>query len=136
MLEGRGAIVRFRLIKSGTSSQILYGFPFLKTVKSTGTLSYPAYLTHPCVSRREILTTEEQKREVIELFNFHWRDCRYRDFGAQQKYSALQTEYFNTPPGERQWIIERIVRGDVPVEEDVGSQREVGKTIVESERGW
>ncbi|KAF0313016.1 Methylmalonic aciduria and homocystinuria type C [Amphibalanus amphitrite] len=63
----------------------------------------------------EILTTDQQKREVLEQFNWHWRDGRYREFGSpQHRYSALQQEYFLTPPGERQPIVERIARGELP----------------------
>ena len=64
---------------------------------------------------------------MIELFNFHWRDWRYRDFCARRRYSALQKEYFGTPPGQRQTIVERIIRDEVTVEKEEEASLEEGK---------
>ena len=67
----------------------------------------------PRATRREILSSDQEKRDVLEQFNWHWRDWRYRDFGApRQRYSPLQRDYFFTPPGQRQPIVDRILGGE------------------------
>ncbi|XP_037084997.1 cyanocobalamin reductase / alkylcobalamin dealkylase-like [Pollicipes pollicipes] len=70
----------------------------------------------------EILTTDAQKRELLELFNWHWRDWRYRDVGgtARERYSPLQREYFGTPPGQRDALVERLLTDPRPPADDGG----------------
>lgn len=49
-----------------------------------------------CVSK------EEKRIELLEQFNFHWQDGRYRDIiEVKERYSEEQRAYFATPPAER-----------------------------------
>ncbi|XP_053549551.1 cyanocobalamin reductase / alkylcobalamin dealkylase [Bombina bombina] len=55
----------------------------------------------------DCIQSQEDRMQLLELFNFHWRDGRYRDvLQAQERYSAEQTLYFATPPGERLKLLE------------------------------
>lgn len=50
----------------------------------------------------DCVTTEEKRIELLENFNFHWRDWSYRDIiEVKEKYSEEQKTYFATPPAER-----------------------------------
>ncbi|CAJ0938195.1 unnamed protein product, partial [Mesorhabditis belari] len=53
-----------------------------------------------------ITLTDEEAREALDLFNYHWMDSRFRDVGSPEKrYSKLQMNYFGTPPADRWKII-------------------------------
>ncbi|KAM4640630.1 cyanocobalamin reductase / alkylcobalamin dealkylase [Discoglossus pictus] len=55
----------------------------------------------------DCLPSREQRIQLLELFNFQWQDGKYRDvLPAEEKYSAEQTLYFATPPGERLQLLE------------------------------
>ncbi|KAM8930896.1 cyanocobalamin reductase / alkylcobalamin dealkylase [Pelodytes ibericus] len=60
----------------------------------------------------ECVLSREDRIQLLEDFNFCWRDGKYRDvLPAEQRYSAEQILYFATPPAERfklleQWGIE------------------------------
>ncbi|CAJ0937927.1 unnamed protein product, partial [Mesorhabditis belari] len=42
-----------------------------------------------------ITLTDEEAREALDLFNYHWMDSRFRDVGSPEKrYSKLQMNYF------------------------------------------
>lgn len=50
----------------------------------------------------DCVSTEEKRIELLELFNFHWQDGRYRDIiEVKERYSEEQKAYFATPPAER-----------------------------------
>ncbi|CAI5777294.1 Alkylcobalamin:glutathione S-alkyltransferase [Podarcis lilfordi] len=50
----------------------------------------------------DCVTTDEKRIELLEKFNFHWRDWSYRDITeVKEKYSEEQKTYFATPPAER-----------------------------------
>ncbi|ETE72041.1 Methylmalonic aciduria and homocystinuria type C protein-like protein, partial [Ophiophagus hannah] len=50
----------------------------------------------------DCVPTEEKRIELLEKFNFHWRDWSYRDIiEVKDKYSEEQKTYFATPPAER-----------------------------------
>ena len=50
----------------------------------------------------DCVSTEEKRTELLELFNFHWQDGRYRDIiEVKERYSEEQKTYFSTPPAER-----------------------------------
>ncbi|NXD61636.1 MMAC protein, partial [Eolophus roseicapillus] len=50
----------------------------------------------------DCVSTEEQRIELLEQFNFHWQDTRYRDIiEVKERYSEEQKAYFATPPAER-----------------------------------
>lgn len=50
----------------------------------------------------DCVRTERKKIELLDKFNFHWRDWSYRDIiEVKEKYSEEQKMYFATPPAER-----------------------------------
>lgn len=50
----------------------------------------------------DCVSTEEKRIELLEHFNFHWQDGRYRDIiEVKERYSEEQKAYFATPPAER-----------------------------------
>ncbi|XP_064477057.1 cyanocobalamin reductase / alkylcobalamin dealkylase-like [Ornithodoros turicata] len=65
----------------------------------------------PHLERRQpidVVGTFERRLELLKLFNFHWRDGRYRDIvEVQEKYSDKQREYFAATPGQRWTLIEK-----------------------------
>ncbi|OQV13132.1 Methylmalonic aciduria and homocystinuria type C protein-like protein [Hypsibius exemplaris] len=57
----------------------------------------------------DILTAPVDQMKALELFNFHWRDSRFRDVvSVEERYSKDQQLYFNTPPGQRKHILADI----------------------------
>ncbi|KAM4721986.1 cyanocobalamin reductase / alkylcobalamin dealkylase isoform 2-T2 [Rhinophrynus dorsalis] len=56
----------------------------------------------------DCLPSQEQRIELLELFNFSWRDGKYRDvLPVDEKYSEEQTLYFATLPAERLKLLEQ-----------------------------
>lgn len=50
----------------------------------------------------DCVSTEEKRIELLEQFNLHWQDGRYRDIiEVKERYSEEQRAYFATPPAER-----------------------------------
>lgn len=50
----------------------------------------------------DCVSTEEKRIQLLEQFNFHWQDGRYRDIiEVKERYSEEQKAYFATPPAER-----------------------------------
>uniref|UniRef100_A0A8D0GFA8 Cyanocobalamin reductase / alkylcobalamin dealkylase n=1 Tax=Sphenodon punctatus TaxID=8508 RepID=A0A8D0GFA8_SPHPU len=50
----------------------------------------------------DCVVSEEKRIELLEKFNFHWRDWSYRDIiEVKARYSEEQKAYFATPPAER-----------------------------------
>ncbi|KAF7254725.1 hypothetical protein EYD10_01367 [Varanus komodoensis] len=50
----------------------------------------------------DCVTTQEERIELLNKFNFHWQDWSYRDIiEVKEKYSEEQKTYFATPPAER-----------------------------------
>lgn len=61
-----------------------------------------------CVSSRE------KRIELLESFNFHWRDWTYRDVtetGVEEQYSEEQCRYFATEPCKRFELIAQKKKG-------------------------
>lgn len=57
----------------------------------------------------DVVPTQVGRIKLLDLFNFHWRDNRYRDIiPTKHKYCKLQQLYFNTTPKERQTVIDKI----------------------------
>ncbi|KAG8437034.1 hypothetical protein GDO86_007932 [Hymenochirus boettgeri] len=55
----------------------------------------------------DCLPSHEQRIQLLEQFNFNWKDGKYRDvFPPKEKYSPEQTLYFATPPAERRKLLE------------------------------
>jgi len=47
---------------------------------------------------------------MIELYNLHWQDWRWRDIGnPESRYSEDQIKYFETPPPERFQLIKKYL---------------------------
>ena len=58
-----------------------------------------------------ILCGENEIAELLELYNDHWRDWRFRDvIEVDERYSSDQMQYFDFPPGEQRWnFLKRIL---------------------------
>ena len=57
----------------------------------------------------DCVPTTELRQELLERFNFRWRDWTFRDIiPAVKKYSEDQKEYFSTVPKDRQDLIDRL----------------------------
>ncbi|XP_055356583.1 cyanocobalamin reductase / alkylcobalamin dealkylase-like [Paramacrobiotus metropolitanus] len=53
-----------------------------------------------------VIRSDTDAQTAIELFNFHWRDSRFRDvIPVVEKYSEDQQLYFNTSPGKRKELL-------------------------------
>lgn len=51
----------------------------------------------------------ELRKELLERFNFRWKDWTYRDIiPVEKKYSEDQKEYFSTPPKDRKVLIDKL----------------------------
>ena len=58
---------------------------------------------------KDIVPTTELRKELLERFNFRWKDWSFRDIiPAEKKYSEDQKEYFSTPPKDRKELIDRL----------------------------
>ena len=58
----------------------------------------------------DVVQGDEKIIELLELFNYHWKDWRYRDIvPAVLKYSDEQKLYFSTLPADRHELIKKIV---------------------------
>lgn len=84
-----------------------------------GVLLFPGLLA-PHLEQREPIdcVCSRQKRiELLEKFNFSWRDYTYRDVMETgtivERYSERQKEYFSTEPRERLKLVERWRREGV-----------------------
>lgn len=54
----------------------------------------------------DCVPSQESRVELLERFNFHWRDWSYRDIiPVDQCYSEEQQMYFSTPPGQREALL-------------------------------
>ncbi|MEE6495208.1 hypothetical protein FKM82_001980 [Ascaphus truei] len=55
----------------------------------------------------DCVPSREARIQLLEDFNFRWRDGKYRDvLPAEERYSAEQTLYFATPPADRMKLLE------------------------------
>jgi len=58
----------------------------------------------PHLERRlpeEILESSQKIGQLLDLYNYHWRDNRFRDcpHNVEERYSQDQQDYFEKPPG-------------------------------------
>lgn len=54
----------------------------------------------------DTLGDDEKRIELLEKFNFHWRDWTFRDIApTEMKYSEEQKKYFATVPGQRKELL-------------------------------
>lgn len=59
----------------------------------------------------DVVCGDEKVIELLEKFNYHWKDWRFRDIiPAVMKYSDEQKLYFDTPPEDRKKLINKIVK--------------------------
>ena len=69
-------------------------------------------VTCPELEKKEpidCVPTFEKRKELLEMFNYHWRDWTFRDIiPAVKKYSEDQMEYFSTPPKDRRQLIDKL----------------------------
>ena len=76
-----------------------------------------AELTASKMARKEppnILKSEEEIMNLLDLYNNHWRDWSFRDVvPVKERYSSDQIEYFNRPPGEQRWQLLRTIVGEL-----------------------
>ncbi|XP_076462666.1 cyanocobalamin reductase / alkylcobalamin dealkylase-like [Babylonia areolata] len=78
----------------------LRGVVIFKTVRQP---ELPFRRAPDCVPGRE------GRIQLLEGFNFHWKDWTYRDIiRAEEKYSEEQCRYFETLPKDRKGIVEEI----------------------------
>ncbi|XP_077981184.1 cyanocobalamin reductase / alkylcobalamin dealkylase-like [Glandiceps talaboti] len=57
----------------------------------------------------DVVPTDEMKKELLERFNFHWKDWTYRDIiPVEAKYSEQQKLYFGKAPKDRTEMIESL----------------------------
>ena len=57
----------------------------------------------------DVVKGDEKRIEMLEKFNFHWRDWTFRDIiPSEIKYSEEQKKYFATVPGKRRELIDSI----------------------------
>ncbi|XP_063283765.1 cyanocobalamin reductase / alkylcobalamin dealkylase [Pelobates fuscus] len=55
----------------------------------------------------DCIPSREDRIQLLEDFNFRWRDGKYRDvLPVEQRYSTEQILYFATPPAERFKLLE------------------------------
>eukprot|EP00088_Acartia_fossae_P053073 TRINITY_DN6021_c0_g1_i4.p1 TRINITY_DN6021_c0_g1~~TRINITY_DN6021_c0_g1_i4.p1 ORF type:complete len:252 (-),score=35.19 TRINITY_DN6021_c0_g1_i4:153-908(-) len=60
--------------------------------------------------------------EMLELYNLHWQDWRWRDVGCpEEKYSPAQIKYFETPPAERFKLIQDYLANNNPSQDESSS---------------
>ena len=60
----------------------------------------------------DVVQGDERRIELLEKFNFHWRDSSFRDIiPSDDKYSEEQQHYFATPPAERKKLLASL-RGE------------------------
>lgn len=53
----------------------------------------------------------ERITELLERFNFNWKDWSYRDvIPTKEKYSQLQKEYFETEPKLRKNLLKKWLK--------------------------
>uniref|UniRef100_A0A914Z786 Cyanocobalamin reductase (cyanide-eliminating) n=1 Tax=Panagrolaimus superbus TaxID=310955 RepID=A0A914Z786_9BILA len=65
------------------------------------------------MSPQHNLKTKSSMEEVLQLFNSHWRDGRFRDCGSPiERYSKIQLDYFALPPAERWEVIKEWFDND------------------------
>lgn len=56
-----------------------------------------------------IVTDMRQRQELLERFNFKWKDWTFRDIiEVEKKYSENQREYFATAPKDRWALLEKF----------------------------
>ena len=78
-----------------------------------GVVLFPGLLAPSFEQRTPVdcVCSREKRVELLEKFNFSWRDYMYRDVMETgtivERYSKRQREYFSTEPRERSKLVER-----------------------------
>ncbi|XP_040578253.1 cyanocobalamin reductase / alkylcobalamin dealkylase [Lepeophtheirus salmonis] len=56
-----------------------------------------------------LLKSIQDVEELLILYNYHWKDGRYRDFiPVEERYSNLQILYFKTLPSDRMPLLKKL----------------------------
>lgn len=59
----------------------------------------------------DIVKDDEKKVELLEKFNFHWKDWSFRDIvPAVSQYSEQQKKYFSTLPADRKELLTKMIK--------------------------
>ena len=59
---------------------------------------------------KDVISTKEEKEDLLNKFNLYWRDGQYRDvIPVSKKYSDLQIKYFSLKPSERKTFIKEFI---------------------------
>jgi methylmalonic aciduria homocystinuria type C protein len=89
----------------GVSLHHKYGGHFaFRAVYIFPTVKVPS--TFKELSPKHNLKDKSSMEEVLQLFNLHWRDGRFRDCGQPvERYSQVQLDYFAIPPSDRWEVI-------------------------------
>lgn len=54
---------------------------------------------------------ESDQIKLLEFFNYSWQTGEYRNIvEPKSKYSQSQIDYFNTPPKDRNPLIEKLIQ--------------------------
>ncbi|GFO18811.1 methylmalonic aciduria and homocystinuria type c protein homolog [Plakobranchus ocellatus] len=65
----------------------------------------------PYIPPIDCVKNNDKKIELMELFNFHWQDSRYRDIiPVVKRYSEDQQKYFGTLPKDRMSLIQSLIK--------------------------
>ena len=59
---------------------------------------------------KDVLSSDQQKEELLKEFNQNWKEWKYRDvIPVNKKYSDLQIKYFSLKPSERKSLIKELM---------------------------
>eukprot|EP00096_Caligus_rogercresseyi_P014824 TRINITY_DN7313_c0_g1_i1.p1 TRINITY_DN7313_c0_g1~~TRINITY_DN7313_c0_g1_i1.p1 ORF type:complete len:248 (-),score=53.19 TRINITY_DN7313_c0_g1_i1:842-1558(-) len=76
-----------------------------------GAFFFPSLLHSPSLLKEppHLLHSSADIENLLNLYNHHWRDARYRDvIPILERYSPLQRLYFETKPSERMNLIKKL----------------------------
>lgn len=76
-----------------------------------GVLIFKDILAHDLIKTepKDIVHTQELRKELLERFNYNWQDWTFRDIvPVDSRYSEEQKDYFAMPPGQRKSVIDKI----------------------------
>ncbi|XP_023335171.1 methylmalonic aciduria and homocystinuria type C protein homolog isoform X2 [Eurytemora carolleeae] len=98
-------------------------FPVCHHPRWGGWFALRGVLIFPEISEPDLIQVEPESplsdseaQNMMELYNTHWQDWRWRDAGCpKEKYSSLQIKYFETAPGERGKVIDCILQDNLDI---------------------
>ena len=65
----------------------------------------------------EILSSPDEVSELLNLYNYHWKNNQFRDCGnIEERYSEEQIQYFAIHPGsQRTQYLAKLLHKDISV---------------------